>query len=363
MQSFRRLALQILSLLILVILLLPIDLCAADNAGYRMQVQHTVDRLQQWYKPDTGLWATTGWWNSANALTAIIDYSRATKTHQYDSVLAHSFKQHKFAGFLNDYYDDEGWWALAWVDAYDLTNNAEYLQMADSIFDDMVGGWDGTCGGGIWWSKERKYKNAIANELFLDVAAHLSNRTPDLKLKAKYLDWADREWQWFASSSMIAPDHEINDGLTSTCQNNQKTVWSYNQGVILGGLAELSRQPHRKKLLSTAQLIADAAILHLADRDGILHDPCEPECSEDSTQFKGIFVRNLAILQERKHARRYLRFFSSNAGSLVTKAKNIDQSFGVVWSGPPAPADASTQSAALDALTAALATHAPVHAF
>ena len=247
-QSLRHCLIRILFVLVAEIFSLAPAIVAADGDSYQMQVQRAVDRLQQWYQPDTGLWATTGWWNSANALTTVIDYSRAAKTRQYESVLTHTFKQHKFIGFLNDYYDDEGWWALAWIGAYDLTSDANYLQMAGSIFNDMAIGWDDTCGGGIWWSKERKYKNAIANELFLDVAAHLANRTRDIKLRAMYLDWADREWKWFAASSMIASDHQINDGLTAACKNNQKTIWSYNQGVILGGLTELSRQPNRKKL-------------------------------------------------------------------------------------------------------------------
>lgn len=48
-----------------------------------------------------------------------------------------------YQDFINDYYDDEGWWALAWIAAYDLTQNQDYLNMAITIFNDMAGGWVG----------------------------------------------------------------------------------------------------------------------------------------------------------------------------------------------------------------------------
>ena len=124
--------------------------------------------------------------------------------------------------------------------------------------------------------------------------------------------------------------------------------------VVLGGLAELSRQNRRHKLLREVQRIADAAMRVLVDGSGILHDPCEPKCGADGTQFKGIFVRNLALLDQRDHRSRNARFIMQNAQGLLANDQGPDHSSGVVWSGPPGDADASTQSSAIDALVAAL---------
>jgi predicted alpha-1,6-mannanase (GH76 family) len=316
-----------------------------------------VARLQQWYNPDTGLWKTTGWWNSANALTVLVDYSRVTSTNDFATVLDHSFHQQEAPNFLNQYYDDEGWWALAWIDAYDLTRNPAYRTTAATIFDDMSKGWDDTCGGGIWWSKDRHYKNAIANELFLSVAAHLANRATTKEEKSRYKTWAEREWEWFQNSSMIRPDHQINDGLDANCRNNNKTVWTYNQGVILGGLTELSQLHHKKDSLHHANEIADAAITHLTDSHGILHDACEPNCGGgDVPQFKGIFVRNLGLLQQRSPHPQYANFIQTNAASILAH-QDADHAIGLDWSTPTTTATAATQTSALDAIVAALSLH------
>jgi len=212
-------------------------------AQIRKQTLAGIDKLQTWYVQSTGLYQTTGWWNSANVLTMLADYSLAAKSSSYNTVISNSFQQAQKtnSGFLNNYYDDEGWWALAWIAAYDLTHTQQYLDMAASIFTDMSGGWDSTCGGGIWWSKDKTYKNAIANELFLSVAAHLANRVAPAD-RAGYLAWANKEWAWFQQSGMINSQNLINDGLDlSTCKNNGQNTWSYNQGVTLGGLPELNR--------------------------------------------------------------------------------------------------------------------------
>lgn len=313
-----------------------------------------VSTLQAFYDETTGLWSKHGWWHDANSLTALVDYSRAADTRQYLPQIEKTYTANIETHFLiNKFYDDEGWWALGWIDAYDLTGDKRYLAVATAIFRDMTTGWDNTCGGGLWWTRDRNYKNAIANELFLSVAARLANRSNGRRRKG-YVKWADREWNWLQHSAMVEDDHLFSDGLDSACHEKTHKKWSYNQGVVLGGLAELSRIPGHPDALAQAETIADSAMLHLSDKNGILHESCEPACSADGTQFKGIFVRNLAQLNQRSPQPRYVEFLRANADSLVRNGQGPDHSYGLIWSGPPGKSNNITQTAAIDALNAAL---------
>ncbi len=329
-------------------------------ARYRKQATYGVQTLQQWYSQSSGLYASpSGWWNAANAITMLANYERIAGDRTYESsVIANTFTkaQNTANNFLNPYDDDEGWWALAWIDAYDLTGKQAYLTMAQTIFANIAAQWDTTaCGGGVWWKKPNTYKNAIANELFLAVAASLANRTTGTA-SASYLAWAKKEWAWFKASGMINSQNLINDGLTSTnpstCTNNGRTTWSYNQGVILGGLVELYKADRDPALLPQAEAIANAAIANLTI-NGILVDPTVS--GGDAPQFKGVFVRNLMYLYAAAPNPLYKTFVDTNANSIRSKDQGPNHEFGGLWQGPFDSADATRQTSALDALIAAAA--------
>jgi predicted alpha-1,6-mannanase (GH76 family) len=107
---------------------------------------------------------------------------------------------------------------------YDVTGEQRYLETAASIFDDMDKAYNTTPCGGLWWDKPHTYVNAIANELYIDVAAHLATRSK--RRSSYYLNRATEAWEWFQKSGMINDQWNINDGLNgSTCKNNNGTVW------------------------------------------------------------------------------------------------------------------------------------------
>lgn len=219
----------------------------------------------------------------------------------------------------------------------------------------MTTGWGAPCGG-MWWDKAHTYTGAIENELFLTVAAQLANRVSTSRENEHYLNWALTQWDWFEQCEVINANFTVNNGIDfATCRNDNGTVWSYNQGVILGGLVELHRAFPNPEYLVIAEKIAHAAIEHMSDSNGILHDPCEPNCGNDGPQFKGIFMRNLQILQAVRPDERFARFIQQNAESIWLQDRENDDQLGLVWSGPFNGATASTQSSACDALVAAMA--------
>jgi predicted alpha-1,6-mannanase (GH76 family) len=319
--------------------------------------------LNRWYNRSTGQWDTAGWWNAANALTTVIQYTQRTGDDSYAGVIETTFTraQRAHPDFINSYYDDNAWWALAWVAAFDLTGDRRYLEAAAAIFGQMTGGWDDVCRGGVWWTTDRTYKNAIPNELFLLLAARLHQRAAELPgAGGGHLDWATREWEWFLASGMIGASGLVNDGLTPQCQNNNGPTWTYNQGVILGGLAAMNEITGDPGYLDHGQRIADAVLRDLtvpAGSASILVEPCErsgPRCNGDQAQFKGIFVRNLYDFHQRRPVPAYRDFILANAGSIWENGRGWRHRFGLRWTGPYDGADAIRQSSALDALNAAV---------
>jgi predicted alpha-1,6-mannanase (GH76 family) len=180
-----------------------------------------------------------------------------------------------------------------------------------------------------------------------------------------YLEWALKEWQWLENSGMINGNSLINDGLDidgDTCVNNNQTTWTYNQGVVLSGLALLYDATRNSTLLNVAQNIVDATIVHLTYPNGILKEPCEPNCNDAQKLFKGIFARHLSYLlpylTDAAHIQKYTSFLEQNALSLWTTDRcENDGLFGLFWTNYSsnscnASRNTATTSSALDLFVA-----------
>ena len=326
--------------------------------------------LMNSYDPKTAYWDSS-WWNSAVATTTVIDYMRETGDLQYLPQVEHTFvKDQKpypagtLSGdpiegdFISRAIDDTEWWGLAWVDAYDLTGQQKYLKMATKIGNYVASYWDpSTCGGGVWWNTDKTYKNAITNGLYVRLAASLADRTH----RKTWLARASTAWNWYLHSGLIGPNNLVNDGLTDDCTNNGQTVWTYNQGLAIGGAVEVWRATGDKSALAEAKVLADAAVTSTTlNTDGVLTESCDPVtvpgCDDNQKQFKGIFMRYLGDLNTVAHGR-YSQYINAQIASLQTNDSNVHHEYGINWHGwatsdHPNTRDWRTQASALEALLA-----------
>ncbi|WP_433888947.1 glycoside hydrolase family 76 protein [Streptomyces sp. CA-111067] len=345
--------------------------CTAWARPATSRAAAAADALMYSYDPNTAYWPSS-WWNSAVALSTVVDYMRETGDTRYAWVVGRTFQVDKAAfpagarssdpidgDFISRATDDSEWWALAWIDAYDLTHDATYLNEAVTIASYVNGLWDtGTCGGGVWWDRERTYKNAVTNALWVRLTAALHNRIAG---DTQWLGRATTAWTWFQHSGLINASGLVNDGLTGSCANNGQTVWSYNQGLTIGAAVEVWRATGDSAALSTARRLADAATVSPAlVSGGVLTESCDTvdaSCDDNAKQFKGVFMRYLDDLNSATGGA-YAAFARTQADSVWNADRDSLVRLGERWAGAdpaahPNVRDWRTQASALSALLAA----------
>ena len=198
---------------------------------------------------------------------------------------------------------------------------------------------------------------------------------------ASYKTWAVNAADWFLNSGLIgtvksqinAPNKNqliipnlINDSLSVedvgslnvavATNDGTQEIWTYNQGVILHALCDVSIITGDPKYRVQAEQIADAAIKYFSILfKGILtevqDDPNNITYSKDSCMFKGPFIRNLAALFVNDHNAKYSAFIINNATSVLVNG--VASQFVHNWSEKPDSVDFMRQTAAIDAINAA----------
>lgn len=224
--------------------------------------------------------------------------------------------------------------ALAWIATYDLNHDQQYLDTAVDIFQHIAFEQSNSTCGGVWWNIQHEQQNAITNELFLSVAAHLANRVDNGQY---YLNWALRQWRWFEESGLIRPSGLVVDGLNNyTCLvEADGPSYTYNQGVIQGALIELDKANPNDTYIGIAETIARAAIDNLSNSNGILTEfgsNGSPNLGNDGPTFKGVFIRNLQLLAQKTLDPVYANYIRKQADSIWNDDRSPDNgTIGNVW--------------------------------
>lgn len=119
---------------------------------------------------------------------------------------------------------------------------SSWLGLAQAVFNTQAQRWDyQNCGGGLRWQLfpyQGGYtlKNSVSNGGFFELAARLAFFTGN----SSYADWANKMWDWSASSLLLREsDWNVGDSVSTpdNCTTLGDLQWTYNYGVYFMGAA------------------------------------------------------------------------------------------------------------------------------
>jgi predicted alpha-1,6-mannanase (GH76 family) len=181
-------------------------------------------------------------------------------------------------GWVNDYYDDMAWLALALERAGRLAG-VERPKALEKLSDEFINAWVPEDGGGIPWRKQDQFFNAPANG---PAAVFLARYDDRLRRAQQMADWIDE--------TLIDPEtHLVFDGVKGG--SLVRAQYTYCQGVVLGLEVELAARTEDPDHAVRVQRLVAAVRDNMAP-DGVI----QGAGGGDGGLFNGILARYLALV-------------------------------------------------------------------
>ncbi|KAK3113004.1 hypothetical protein LTR53_010122 [Teratosphaeriaceae sp. CCFEE 6253] len=263
----------------------------------------------------------------------LVDYYYYTQDSTYndETIQAAIWQASKVGNFMpanqttTEGNDDQGspWPKVYSISAWPLTLSETSTDLRPIALRQALR-WDAAnCGGGLRWQVSvipagsracahalqifptntgYNYKNTVANGGFFMLAARLARFTGN----QTYVDWATKEWDWWSQSKLFGGNstYQVNDGMTisnNQCPDADHTQWSYNYGLLIGGLAFLYNTTDDTKWLTPLNGLLNRTLeeffpASMGDKI-MVEAACEPygTCDTNGWTFKSFVMRWLAL--------------------------------------------------------------------
>ncbi|KAJ5644172.1 Glycosyl hydrolase [Penicillium longicatenatum] len=263
------------------------------------------------------------WWEGGSMFMILIQYWFLTGDSQFNSAVQDgmywqqgddNFFPQNYSQYLGN--DDQVFWGLAAITAAELnfperSGQPSWVSLAQGVFNTQVPRWDtSSCHGGMrWqiWPYQGGYttKNAISNGGLFQLAARLALYTNN----ATYASWAERIWDWSASTPLLRKTWIIADTTSceTQCTDHGDYQWSYNYATYINGAAYMYNYTNgtQKWLEGINGLVKTSDQFYptsktFGDANGnILSEiTCEPilKCDRNQITFKAYFSSWLAFM-------------------------------------------------------------------
>ncbi|MDR3664511.1 MAG: glycoside hydrolase family 76 protein [Mycobacterium sp.] len=219
------------------------------------------------------------WWQ-AHVLDCLVDAQvRDPQEYRVDRI-KRQIRGHRLrntGSWVNSYYDDMAWLALALERSGRLAGVARPNALK-TLADQFLGAWVPEDGGGIPWRKQDQFFNAPAN----GPAGIFLARHDRLRRAQQMADWID--------DTLIDPEtHLVFDGIKSG--SLVRAQYTYCQGVVLGLEVELAARTGDPRHGERVRRLVTAVRDHMAT-DGVI----KGAGGGDGGLFGAILTRYLTLV-------------------------------------------------------------------
>jgi uncharacterized protein YyaL (SSP411 family) len=213
------------------------------------------------------------------------------------------------------WFDDNGWWGVAFVEAYRATANKRYLVDAERALRYIAAaGWDPS-GGGIWWNTDRPYKSgpALAADTLLATLIYQEDHSAFALAQAqRFIAWANTGG--FSSTEGLYADSSVS-----------ATPVDYIEAPLIYAQALLCHLTNTTADCQRAQQLKATAL----KRFGYLLD--------FSPQYDAIYLQWMLALYALEGDSTLYTLAAGNAQAAQARAANSEGLYLLSWSGETLP--------------------------
>src|SRR6476469_9890204 len=225
-----------------------------------------------------GIWHY--WWQ-AHLLDNLVDAQVRDPKPEREQKIADQIRSHRLrnnGSWVNDYYDDMAWLALALERAGRLAG-VERPGAMKTLSEQFLNAWVPEDGGGIPWRKQDQFFNAPANA---PAAIFLSRYDDRLRRAQQMAEWIDE--------TLIDPEtHLVFDGIKAG--SLVRAQYTYCQGAVIGLDVELAARTQDPEHATRVHRLVVAVRDNMAP-EGVIRGAG----GGDGGLFNGILARYLALV-------------------------------------------------------------------
>jgi predicted alpha-1,6-mannanase (GH76 family) len=234
--------------------------------------------------PATGKYRRFGTWHywwQAHLLDNLVDAQVRDPQPERQDKITRQIRGHRLrnnGSWVNDYYDDMAWLALA-LERSGRLAGVERPKALKKLAEQFLNAWVPEDGGGIPWRKQDQFFNAPANG---PAAIFLARYEDRLRRAQQMSDWIDE--------TLIDPEtHLVFDGIKAG--SLVRAQYTYCQGVVIGLDVELAARTKDPEHATRVHRLVKAVRDNMAP-DGVI----KGAGGGDGGLFNGILARYLALV-------------------------------------------------------------------